>query len=382
MLESRVPGRSRSLQSVLLVALCASTMAAADTRTPTLSQAAARASIVAYGQVERLERRAGRSIATMRVEYVARGEPAGWITFLAEPIGQYQPSANVGERILVFLESSEGDPPMKIGFNGTAVLRAFSKNGKRHVATTNHLEGLQLPERLCEPNVKFGLYGCSAKLSAVLTEAGFPSLRPRARTHGTFRVVTRQCEPCQLGPWILRSTSPSPSDCGTGTTNGASSLVIQCVRDAVASGKPFRVLLPKSGVDSEIVHAVVSDGRQVYELHFDSSIEGGGECSALVSRWPCGSLELHESEAAWLKCIDPAPRELLCSQHDARVEALTAPRDVSDLRCQASQDGTYMLCKVLPNGPRAGTVIPSGRGPSLVCYAHGDLTDLAECTPE
>ena len=367
---------------VMAAAIVANTVAAVEGRGPTLVDASGRAEVIAFGQVERLERRAGRSIATMRVEYVGRGEPREWITFLAEPIGEYEPSASVGKRMLVFLESTGQDPSMKIAFNGRAVLSAFDKGGERYVATTNDSHRLQLPENLCDPRVKFGLYGCSAKLSTVLRQAGLPPIRLQNLKHGTFRVVTRQCEPCELEPWVLQSTTSTATDCGSGTIDGANSFVVQCVGASVTSGEPFKVLLPKSGIDSKIVNAFTSDGRQAYELGFDSSIEGGGDCSARVSRWPCRSLDIHASDQDLLKCVDRGHTEALCSQYDSRVETLTAPRNVSDLRCEAGEHAAYFSCVVLPHGPRARKVIPSSRGPTLLCYSFGDLTDLAECHPD
>jgi hypothetical protein len=93
-------------------------------------------------------------------------------------------------------------------------------------------------------------------------------------------------------------------------------------------------------------------------------------------------LEIRESDADLLKCIDRGRGEAVCSQYDFRIETLTAPRDVADLRCEIGEDGNYFVCNVLPDGPRAGKVIPSRRGSSLLCYTLGDVTDLAECHPE
>jgi hypothetical protein len=265
--------------SFVLVALSASTLAASDTRKPTLSDASARAQVIAYGQVEKLERRAGRSIATMRVDYLGRGEPTTSITFLAEPIGPFQPSASIGEHLLVFLEpSGERDPSLKVEFGGTAVLRVFNTKGHEYTASTRRYDGLRVPQHLCDAKVKYGLYDCSALLSVVLKDAHLPPLPNRKRLDATFRIATRNCGPCLLAPWLERSTTPASTDCGTSEIGGATSSVRRCVQEALAAGRPFKVLLPKQGVDSQIVDAVASDGRQTYWLHFDSSIEGGGEC--------------------------------------------------------------------------------------------------------
>jgi hypothetical protein len=361
--------------------LIASTVAVAQTRAPTLGQAAATAQVIAYGQVEKLERRAGRSIATLRVEYLARGEPASWLTFLAEPIGQYQPSARIGEHLLAFLiPSGELDPPMKLSFGGTAVLPAYNLRGKQFVATMQHGDGLRLPKSLCDSTVKRGTYDCLATLGAVLKAAQLAPLPPTQRGDATFRLELTHCEPCQLASWLERSTT-NPTDCGTGTTRGPTSTVRHCVQGALDAGKPFRVLLPKPGIDSEIVDAVASDGRQVYWLHFDSSIEGGGGCSALVSRASCGSLELQDAGPEWLKCRDPHDGEILCSQYDFRVETLTPAKSVSELRCGYDNGGEFTACHFGPAGAETGKVRPPPRGPDLICDLWPD-SDEAECRAE
>ncbi len=361
--------------------LIASTVAGAQTRTPTLAQATASAQVIAYGQVEKLERRPGRSIATLRVEYLARGESTRSLTFLAEPIGQYQPSASLGEHLLVFLiPSGEVDPPMKLAFGGTGVLPAHNLGGKQFVATMQHGDGLRLPASLCDPRVKRGSYDCLAALRAVLKAAELPPLPPTQRGDATFRVALVHCESCQLASWLERSTA-NATNCGTGTTRGPTSTVRDCVRGALDAGNPFKVLLPKPGIDSEILDAVASDGHQVYRLHFDSSIQGGGGCSALVSRASCGSLELRDGGPEWLTCLDAHDGEILCSQYDSRVETLTPATSVSELRCGYDNEGEYTACHFGSAGAEAGKVRPPSWGPDLICDLWPD-SDEAECRAE
>jgi hypothetical protein len=349
---------------VVFAALVTAGATFAETREPSLEQALSRSKTIVFGQVERLEMHRGRPIATMRVEHAARGAVSESVTFFADSIGEFQPSAVIGRRALVFLEpSTQDNPPFQIAFNGAAVLAAFRHGGEMYIAASKY-GGLQLLPKQCM-NVKYGLYECTARLSAVLELAHLRPMPVGASQPATFRIVVRRCAPCELQDWLERTANPGSDDCTVKI--GADG--VRCVRQGLASRKPFKAVVLKHGVDSSIADAVVFDGNRGQELQFDSSIEGGGSCAARVVRKPCDSVVVREGERNWLQCLGKEPEEVLCSQHDDRTESLGMPEDVSKLRCDsaAAQEGVYSSCQVRSGPPRSGEVIPPVTGRNLVC---------------
>src|SRR5258707_12855337 len=95
-----------TLAASQLALLPASRARDAGHQRPSLKGAAGVASFIVWGRVERFEHLDGRPLATIRVEHVAKGDAPGVLSFFAEPMGDYEPSATIGGYGLFFLEPS------------------------------------------------------------------------------------------------------------------------------------------------------------------------------------------------------------------------------------------------------------------------------------
>jgi hypothetical protein len=363
----------------ILLGLLAGAGAGTTPKLPSLAEASKRATLVVFGQVVRLEQGA-RPVATLEIEHVAKGGATGEVSFFADKVGCCLPRAIIGSRILAFLEPSGLDSP-RFRFVGDtdASLDVFPHGGTYYLAMSR-TTGIQLPKSVCDPSVKHGLYDCTARLDSVLAQAGLKPVPVAGHKPATFRVVTRTCPPCRLADWLQRAAGPAAQDCGTAAAKAPSPDAIWCASDALGQGRPFTVIVPMQGVDSDIAYAyaVSADGTKV-QLQFDSSVEGQGAdtggCAARVSRTTCRALSVVEVAMrkrgeSWLSCDGSGQEEVLCEQTQSRTEVLDQRRDVSLLRCDGSEgESRYDSCSILPAAGDAGAITPPRNGPSLVCYS-------------
>jgi hypothetical protein len=363
--------------SILFGAL-AGAGAGATPKLPSLAEASNRASLVVFGQVVRVEQSA-RPVATLEIEYVAKGEATGEVSFFADKVGCCLPRATIGSRILAFLEPSGlGSPRFRFVGDSDASLDAFSHGERDYVAMTR-MTGIQLPKSLCDRSVKHGLYDCTARLDAVLAQAGLRPAPVAGRKPATFRVVTRTCPPCEMRDWLQRAAGPAAQDCGTAAAEVPSPEAMRCATTALREGRPFKVIVPLRGIDSvmDYAYAASADGTR-FQFAYDSSVEGqgAGGCAARVSRTACRTLSVidsapREDEETWLSCDGAGQEEVLCAQTESRTDVLDQGRDVSLLRCGESEgEGRYDSCSILPASGDAGPITPPRKGPSLVCFSR------------
>lgn len=345
---------------------------------PSLEDVLHQSSVIALGRVEQIDGRSGRPIANLRVEHIARGEPRDVIEFYADAINSI-PSVALGARVIVFLEpSGQEEPRLQLALRGAASLTVFSRKGTYYVAP-GRSSSVRLPAKMCEPGIRYLGATCAASIEPFFRGAGLkPFVAPRRAA--TFRApLPRECPPCTLEDEVAKRWDSGGRDCGAATLDGASPQIIRCVREALRQRKPFKVVVPRRGIDSELVRTFVSDGTRIHQFYFDSSIEGGGKCSALVERHDCQALEFHEGSGEWIKCIKPGSSEVLCSQILSRVVKLTPPEAVSKLRCaEEEQDRRYTLCAVSSAEIPGKSIVPPSDGPDLNCSGQGMLT----CWPE
>jgi hypothetical protein len=363
---------------VALFALATASPGMAETRQPSFEEAVSRSTVVVLGRVERLENRNGRPVATVRVDHLVKGTSPTIVTFFADPIGDFQPSATIGKSLVAFLEPSGQDaPPLQVSFNGAGCLTAFSRNGAYYVAMSK-FGGVQFSREACEPDVRLGLNSCAARLDRVLKSAKLPAPPKVPIGAATYRVRTRECPGCEFADWVARRTKPGAVDCGRTSEGPATAAEVDCVRSSLAKKQPFTVVIVVQGIDSDIAMAYLSDGSSFEQLSFDSSVEGGGTCAALVSATACESIEVRSKQRVWLRCANPGAQKTLCSQSETRVEALTAPEDVSKLACNVEMTGGSFQCPTNPTDPGKMSHPPRS-GPNLLCHRW---TTYLQCDPE
>jgi hypothetical protein len=369
---------------VLVAAVGSADAGGHELRQPTLGQALERAQVIAYGQVEKLEQRSGgQTIATMQVEHVARGDAPLHLTYSMDLTDGFEPHPKVGDRELVFLEPSGAtDVPLKIAFGG-AVLATFKMAGKPYVGESR-ASGIKLPLDLCDSKAQRDPYPCVASLDAVLGSARLTPFPAMKKKPATFRIAQWTCEPCELGAW-MKKTSKGEKDCGSTPSRSKRSNPAACVQGALAAKKPFRVVTELQGSDRVVRLGFVSEGATAFRLSFDSNVKGGaGTCAARIDRMRCRSLEMQQSQGSeWLRCVEPEASEVLCAQLDGRVESLTPPRSVGDLRCDKdSKRDLFSNCAVRPGSSKRKKSVPSPKGPNLICQQVGGSENRLTCQPD
>jgi hypothetical protein len=346
---------------------------------PSLEEVLRRSTAIALGRVEQIDGRSGRPIAALRVEHVARGELPDLITISADVIGS-EPSLPLGARLIVFLEPAhQGEPRPQLAFRDAASLWVFSQKGAAYVAPRRS-RAVSLPLELCEPGIQYAGSTCSVRLDRFLQGAGLKPFTP-SRKGATFRVsLPPECPPCTLEDEVAKRWDSGGIDCGSATQEAVSPHIIRCVQEALQQHKPFKVVVPRRGIDSVLVSMFVSDGTRFHEFYFDSSTLGGGKCSALVERHSCQALEFGEGRGEWIQCIKPDSAEVLCSQFLSGVRKLTPPEEVSRLRCAEEQRGRrYNLCEVSSSITTGKNIIPASDGPNLDCSSRNAMLT---CWPE
>lgn len=357
--------------SLLLSTLAAlfSAAASAEAPRPSLDEVLPQATAIAVGQVEQIDGRRGRPLVTFKVEHVARGELPDVVTFYADPVRQHRLSVVIGRRFVAFLEPAHQEgPALQLVSAGAGALLIISEKNESYVASTRY-SGLTLPAKLCDSSVPKGLGECLVRLAPFLRQTGLAPLKPAKGKIATFRrFLPRECEPCQLEDQLAKSVAPGGLDCGASTLGKDSSELLRCVREALLKKKAFCATVPKRGVDSQLVDAFVSDGTRIHRVDFDSSIEGGPKCAAVVSRLACESLEFPEGGNEQIHCVNPSTPEVLCSQVATRVEKVSAPEEVSKLRCaEKKKGGRYNDCASQESGDGQRKIIPPANGPDLLC---------------
>ena len=235
------------------------------------------------------------------------------------------------------------------------------------------LGGPHIPAELCDGKVKRDFSPCSAPLARVLKSIQLPPPRDLVPVDVTYRVAARECgSQCHLEDWTQKLPE-GLLDCGRGELQRrpASSLVA-CVRDALKANRAFQVLIPRWSPDSTTTEVVVYTGTEHSYLWYDSSREGGGGCSATVSKTSCASLaiRLNSEPGAWIECVSPGRTELLCDQINSRVELLGPPLVAKGLHCGGK--GTwYTYDDCLPEKPPPDSekdIVPDWKSPFVVCY--------------
>jgi hypothetical protein len=354
-----------------------------ENRKPSVGVALERTKVIAFGQIEKLERRRGRTIATMQVEHLARGSVPPLLTYLVNLGAGFEPNPKVGDRELVFLEPSEAPEVSLQIASGGAVLAAFQIAGEIYVAE-GELGGLRLPPGLCERGVRRPSYACVARLSLVLGYLNLPPYFPKDKQPATFRIASQECAPCELAPWMEKSSTQGATDCGSTSLRDKSSKPMACVRYALGARKPFRAVFQLQGTDTFAWRGYVSDGITTFELTYVRELIGGNSCAARVERRRCRSVEAQDPRIGeGLECVEPRESEVLCAQSGEYVDSLGPPRSVGDLRCDKGYPGgTFLDCAVRPGSPKGSKAIPSGAGPNLICKQFGDLVERLTCQPE
>lgn len=349
------------------LAVFLSAAASAETPRPSLDEVLPQATAIFVGQVERIDGRRGRPLVTLKVEHVARGELPDVVTFYADAVGQGRTSVIIGRRFVAFLEPSHEEAPALQLASAGALLIISDKN-ESYVAAPRR-GGLVLPAKLCDPGAPKGFGECLVRLDLFLRQAGLAPHKPSQGKAATFRrLLPRECEPCQLEDSLTKSAVPGSIDCGASTLGENSPELLRCVREALRDKKAFRATIPKQGIDSQLMDAFVSDGTRIHQVSFDSSVEGGPKCAAVVSRVACESLEFLEAGSEQFHCVNPTPPEVLCSQVATRVDSISPPEEVSTLRCaKKDKGGNYQDCAPHESEDGERKIIPPADGPDLLC---------------
>jgi hypothetical protein len=322
---------------------------------PNLREAADAATVIVFGQVEKIDRSRGRPIATMHVEHVAKGNGAETMSFFADPHGQYEPSVTIGARALAFLEPIPGEPGFQTVLKGAGCIDAFPHDGMPYVAMSGY-SGMQIPAEICRKEVNYGLYECTAPLQAVLATARLVPMPTGSTRSATFRRAIRECTPCELTQALRHFSAPDAVDC--------SSEPVECVRTALNTHRAFVAKADVPGIDSAISEAFVQRGEHAMRLWYDSSVEGGGSCAAAVFAEDCERVGFEKGKK--LVCKGPRERVAFCAQAKTRVELLGPATSVSQLHCAPrTADGRYEDCSV--GDSRVRSVAPPETGPDLVC---------------
>jgi hypothetical protein len=335
-----------------------------------LREAIDAATAVAFGQVERIERKEGRPVFTLRVADVAKGNLPDLVVFYVDRARDAR--LGIGDYTLAFLTpSGQTVPAWQVALNGEAFSVGF------HVQTEPYVEetlfgGLALPESLCNKEVRRDFSVCSAPLSKVLAHLGLSPPELVTSSETTFRLASMQCGPgCRLEDWT-NQLPPGLTDCGRGELGRRlGEGIMHCVLDAQKAKGPFKVRVPIQCIDSQCEQVFVFTGSDSFFYSYDSSAEGGGPCSSVVSRTQCASFEVavEPGASSWLRCKDPRPTEFLCDQITSRVENLGEPESAQQLNCSAKHDGYYFGAYARDDGRwHFGAQHPTGMSPYLVCH--------------
>jgi hypothetical protein len=205
--------------------------------------------------------------------------------------------------------------------------------------------------------------------------------RPPAPTPATVRyAVQAPCFVCDIESVARQLAGERALDCGSARDprdEAALNRVAACARKAEAEGVPFLALMHWPGIDSEVIEGFVRapDGS-LSDLWYDSDVSGGGRnCSAVVTRGPCGRLVPHPEWPGFLRCEPKERRDTVCQE-----QGYTAgPRvDASDLMCHWSESGQhpYDVCRRVE--PGKGNVPP---GADLVCRQRSaERPDVFDCS--
>jgi hypothetical protein len=100
--------------------------------------------------------------------------------------------------------------------------------------------------------------------------------RPGAGGDGRALWLGAPCGECTLPTQLARLAEPSSEDCGTISPDAGNTSGADCARVAFQAGRPFTVIFEQVGIDSYISTAVVFAGGELYEIHYDSNVCGGG----------------------------------------------------------------------------------------------------------
>jgi hypothetical protein len=329
--------------------------------------------MVVVGRVDRVERHGTVLLAHLDVSHVARGSMnvSDGVLFLAESLHQTPPVGQLGQRVLAFLEPSGREAPvLTAAFQGAAVLPVFAEGGEELVGATEWGR-IQLPQSLCQPRpASSNFFACVARLKDVLKALRLPPDASKVRPPAVFRVLRRQCEPCDLERWTRPSSSMTRA-CGSVTDRKSRALAEPCIKDALREDAPFTVAIQRPGIDSEIITAFVREPSGAREFWYDSSVEGGPDCAASVRVRDCAAIALANSEG-WLRCRRPGRWRQLCSQADARVEILEVGGTANQLLCSENCETEFVNCGLGARPGLDGGVVPSADGPDLLCARDGD----------
>jgi hypothetical protein len=318
-------------------------------------EAARTAPVIVFGQVERLERSFGSTVATLRVEYAGRGARAPSLEFEAQN-SQHAEVVTLGEWALVFLQPRDGGALLEVLADGGGAFRAFAAEGQPYLVRGRH--DPQFSIELCSRSA--GNLECAAKLTDLLRSAGLPPFNPPDAGEATFQVVGLACEPCELEPWLDRYSDAGL--CAGGPGDAGVTATYACVRDAVKRRAAFKAVV-KDALDPLGADAFVSQAGKAYAFHFTSRVDG--DCSAQAQVTECSALKVRLGKRLAVDCVGRQDTQILCSQRRARSESLGPAQPVARLSCAEGAGGEFLGCSVGPAD--AGFVRPPRDGPHWVC---------------
>lgn len=250
----------------------------------------------------------------------------------------------VGSRWLLFLQRGSKDgawEPVAPWYTDASRM-AVQKSGAEPLVVWS--KGVvPLTEVIMSPE---GLLPLGAVVTAV--EKWKPGRRP-----ATYRVKNIECEKCDFRKILNQATATGARVCHD----------FACAAEAASLRMPFVAEFSRQGIDSAITEAIVgdADGR-IRSIWYDSDIGGGlNLCYAAVFAKECSGLASDE-QGATANCREKGDTTKICSEPDRTSTTLSAPRSVSELRCDGRHRHEFSWCNV---GGKGET--PPPNGPDLLC---------------
>lgn len=255
----------------------------------TFEDAVAWSDIVAVGLTTAVETTRGASVVTVDVSHFAKGRAGPRIS--VRSLNEARLAALVPVLVFARAVSSDGRGRVLEG-----LVFFFGRNRSGEPVPVFLQDFVERPRCQAEDG---GVGGCT--LARLLALAKLRSMTPRGPS-GSYRVRNpRTCQPCELEPWASQLIPDGARRCDA--MDGGSPL--GCVRQSMTAGEPFVVWQRIRGIDSQLRRVAVSTDGGAFYLWYDSSLEGGGECSAFVGRTPCKSWALNAgaTDDKWLECM-------------------------------------------------------------------------------
>ncbi len=348
-------------------------------RCPTFEAAVDDADVIVWGQVIHAQHQADWVLATLQVEHVAKGEAPPTLMlrakgeYINEDAGLVSTGASIGSYGLYFLRRPQSAAaPWEVTFGGQGFLDGFMKEGRARLASAAVLPNVQLPPAWCEG--RDGGTTCSVDLARALRTIGLPVGKLGSRRARVYRVGDTTCEPCDFETLPELATDGGVVECRSELRGRWDPAAARCVGLALKRAKPFHFRWPLQGIDSAIEWRFVSDGKRFWLYQSDSSVTGGGDCAASVSRRACKRIVIDPDAGdreEWVRCEPASEREWLCSQDTHLTESLGPPNPIRDLHCQSID---HKKCRAGGEPKRSDEVDLPLEGPDMVCHqSYGRL---------